>query len=56
MKILTVLLSELVESFEQVKPNLSRNILKEAMRIAGWVASIWQEIYELLQFQEAGYA
>ncbi|WNZ46404.1 NB-ARC domain-containing protein [Leptolyngbya boryana CZ1] len=42
-------LFELVEAFEKIQVGLSQNILREAIRIAGWVHPSWQEIYELFQ-------
>ncbi len=37
-----------VPSFEQVTPGLSIAVLREAIRVAGWVRSDWREIHELL--------
>ena len=40
-------LTEWVSAFEKVELGLSLSILKEAIRISGWVRLDWQEIYEI---------
>lgn len=39
-------------SFEQVKRGLSVDVLREVVRIAGWVRPDWREIHELLSASE----
>jgi hypothetical protein len=34
-------------TFEKVEPGLSVAVLREAIRIAGWMYPLWQEIYEV---------
>jgi hypothetical protein len=34
-------------TFEKVEPGLSVAVLREAIRIAGWMHPLWQEIYEV---------
>jgi tetratricopeptide (TPR) repeat protein len=41
-------LTEWVSAFERAEPGLSVTVLREAVRIAGWVRPGWREIYELL--------
>jgi tetratricopeptide (TPR) repeat protein len=41
-------LTEWAAAFEQVNPGLSVAVLREVVRIAGWVRPGWREIYELL--------
>lgn len=41
-------LAEWIDAFETVESGLSLVILREALRIAGWVHPGWQDIYEML--------
>ncbi|MBD2103169.1 NB-ARC domain-containing protein [Leptolyngbya sp. FACHB-261] len=41
-------LAKWVSAFEKVEPRLSAKVLREAVRIAGWVSPNWQKIHELL--------
>lgn len=41
-------LAEWIDAFEKVEPGLSLAVLREALRIAGWVHPGWQDIYEML--------
>ncbi|MDZ8189057.1 MAG: NB-ARC domain-containing protein [Nostoc sp. ChiSLP02] len=40
-------LSEWASAFEKVQPGLSLEVMREAIRIAGWVRPHWQEISQL---------
>jgi Flp pilus assembly protein TadD len=40
-------LSKWASAFEKVQPGLSLEIMREAVRIAGWVRPQWEEIYQL---------
>ncbi|MGI2902100.1 NB-ARC domain-containing protein [Tolypothrix sp. VBCCA 56010] len=42
-------LSEWASAFEKVQPRLSLEIMREAIRIAGWVRPHWQEISQLFR-------
>ena len=41
-------LAEWIDAFEKVESGLSLVILREALRIAGWVHPDWQDIYKML--------
>jgi hypothetical protein len=40
-------LTEWASAFEKVQPNLSLEVMREAVRIAGWVRPQWREIYQI---------
>lgn len=40
-------LTEWTDAFEKVQPNLSIEVMREVVRIAGWISPQWQEIYQI---------